>query len=679
MAHYAGSGKLEFRLLSALVLLALILAFFPAQVARADGPFYVVEGGVSTGNCDSWAAACDLQTAIGKAVSGEEIWVAAGTYKPTTDTDDRSANFHQKSGVAIYGGFAGTETARAQRNPAAHVTILSGDIDNNDTQTPIITDLNTVGGNTTNSYHVVTGPYSSTTGSLDGFTITGGYANGGGVDGYGGGIYYQYSSLVVSNDTFRGNWAFYGGGIFNDGCSPFLTNVTFNGNIAANNGGGMANYNNSSPTLSNVTFSGNSADAGGAIFDWNISNPLITNVTFYDNSATSSGGGIANTGESRPTISDTIFWGNTAASGAQVSDGDLSFPSTLKDSIVQDDCPTGSTCTNIITADPLLGPLGDYGGNTQTIPLLVGSSAINAGNDVTCAKTDQRNFDRPQGAHCDIGSFESRGFTMAVHGGNLQSTPINTAFPSLLSVTISSAYAEPFNGGKVTFTAPGSGASATITGSPAVINSGGIASILTLIANGNPGSYTVSTSAAGVVSPVTFDLTNAKNNATVNLGGLSQVYNGAARAASATTIPSGLVVIFSYTGADGTTYGPTPTAPVNAGHYTVTAVAEDANYAGSASGTLVIAKAGATITLGSLSQTYNGKPKTATAVTSPAGLAAILTYTGVAGTDYPTSATPPVAAGKYTVSASIDDPNYAGTASANLVVNYAIFIPMVVQ
>ncbi len=78
--------------------------------------------------------------------------------------------------MALYGGFAGTETARSQRNPAANLTILSGDIDNNDSQTPIITDLTTVTGNDTNSYHVVTGATGAT---LDGFTITAGNANGG--------------------------------------------------------------------------------------------------------------------------------------------------------------------------------------------------------------------------------------------------------------------------------------------------------------------------------------------------------------------------------------------------------------------------------------------------------------------------------------------------------------------
>ena len=78
----------------------------------------------------------------------------------------------------------------------------------------------------------------------------------------------------------------------------------------------------------------------------------------------------------------------------------------LSYTIVQGGCPAGSTCTHIITTDPLLGTLGNYGGYTQTIPLLAGSSAIDTGNDAVCPGTDQRGVTRPQGAHCDIGAFE---------------------------------------------------------------------------------------------------------------------------------------------------------------------------------------------------------------------------------------------------------------------------------
>jgi hypothetical protein len=463
-----------------------------------------------TGDCSTWANACRLQTALTSAVSGDEIWVAAGTHKPTTGTD-RSATFQLKSGVAVYGGFAGTETERSQRNPATNVTILSGDIDNNDSQTPIVTNMATVTGNTTNSYHVVTG---ATGTILDGFTITAGNANdttspkyygggmynnassptltnvifsgnssenGGGIynkssnptmtnvtfssntaDVKGGGMCNDASSPTLTNVTFSGNSAISGGGMDNNSSSPTLTNVTFSGNSAdfiggsmynyssspilknvtfsgnsADSGGGIGNSSASSPTLTNVTFSGNSATSGGGMdnnssspsltnvtFSGNsadfigggmgnssASSPILVNVTFSDNSASTNGGGMYNNSSS-PQIRDTIFWGNTATSGSQIYNN-RSAPS-VSDSVVQGGYEGG---TNILTADPLLGTLGDYGGFTQTTPLLPGSSAIDAGDDDTCAATDQRGISRTQGAGCDIGAYELIQFAISGNAG----------------------------------------------------------------------------------------------------------------------------------------------------------------------------------------------------------------------------------------------------------------------
>jgi len=393
-----------------------------------DGIFYTKTSADGTGDCSSWANACTLQTALTSAVSGEEIWAAAGTYKPTAAAD-RSATFQLKNGVAVFGGFAGTETSRDERDLAANPTILSGDIDNDDIQTPIITDLSSVTGNTTNSYHVVKGATGAT---LDGFTITAGYADGNYPDYSGGGMYNFSSSPTVTNVTFSGNSGHTsGGGMYNsNGSSPTLTNVTFSANWS-HNGGGMRNFANSSPTLMNVTLSGNSASEGGGMSNSLGSSPTLTNVTFNTNSATIYGGGMYNDSSSptltnvtfsansatiygggmhnlssSPTILNTILWSNTAPSGGAQIYNDISTPS-VSNSVVQGGCPAGSTCTNIISDDPNLGTLGDHGGFTQTIPLLPGSSAINAGNDPTCATTDQRGITRPQGEHCDIGAYES--------------------------------------------------------------------------------------------------------------------------------------------------------------------------------------------------------------------------------------------------------------------------------
>jgi hypothetical protein len=159
----------------------------------------------------------------------------------------------------------------------------------------------------------------------------------------------------------------------------------------------------SSPTLNNVTFSGNSANGGGGM--WNsTSSPTLNNVTFSGNSASGSyaNGGMHNNSYSSPVINNTILWGDA---GGEMVNWNSSTP-TIISSVVQGGCPAGATCTNIIGADPQLGALGDYGGATQTIPLLTGSSAIDAGNDGLCPATDQRGVARPQGAHSDIGAFE---------------------------------------------------------------------------------------------------------------------------------------------------------------------------------------------------------------------------------------------------------------------------------
>jgi hypothetical protein len=120
---------------------------------------YVKSG--STGNGSAWNNAYgSLQSAITAAQAGDEIWVAAGTYKPTTGTD-RTASFTLKNNVGIYGGFTGTETALNQRNIANNITILSGEIG--------------AAGIADNSYHVIsaTGNVSNpltNSAILDGFT-----------------------------------------------------------------------------------------------------------------------------------------------------------------------------------------------------------------------------------------------------------------------------------------------------------------------------------------------------------------------------------------------------------------------------------------------------------------------------------------------------------------------------
>jgi predicted outer membrane repeat protein len=264
--------------------------------------------------------------------------------------------------------------------------------------------------------------YSSPT--LTSVTFSGNMATGAG--GVGGGMYNYHgdSKPTLTNVTFSGNSATQdGGGMDNYAGIPTLTNVTFVSNTAGNYGGGIFTHS-SSPTLTNVTFSGNSAtQRGGGMYN-TTSNPTLTNVTFSGNSA-SYGGGMANYSSSNAQIRNTVLWGNTATvAGGQIHN--VASTPVISYSVVQGGCPLGSNCTTIIiTTTPMLGPLGNYGGATQTIPLLMGSSAIDAGNATYCPATDQRGVARV-GA-CDIGAFEQDDFTTPTVDTFMVTTP-STSF-----------------------------------------------------------------------------------------------------------------------------------------------------------------------------------------------------------------------------------------------------------
>ncbi|MFN8497388.1 MAG: right-handed parallel beta-helix repeat-containing protein [Anaerolineae bacterium] len=292
-----------------LVLFALGVLLGQGRAADAAGVVYVVPGGAGTQSGASWANAKDLAAALTAANSGDELWVKAGTYKPTTTTD-RTASFTLQSGVALYGGFAGTETLRSQRNWQTNVTILSGDI-------------GTVNNASDNSYHVVVADSVDDTAVLDGFTITGGNANGPisilDPTHAGGGMRSTSSSPTLANVTFSDNYGMFGGGIFNTNSSSTLTNVVFSSNHSQY-GGGMRNEGSSHPTLTNVVFNSNTAAVdGGGMYNISSSNPSLTNVDFTGNTATANGGGMHNDSSS-PTLTDVTFSGNTAgANGGGLS------------------------------------------------------------------------------------------------------------------------------------------------------------------------------------------------------------------------------------------------------------------------------------------------------------------------------------------------------------------------
>ena len=225
------------------------------------------------------------------------------------------------------------------------------------------------------------------------------------------------------------------------------------------------------------------------------------------------GGGIDN-GDGTVTIGNTIVAVNTATAGGPDALG--GFATQGNNLIGQTDGSSGWTGSDLTGTgaeplNPLLAPLGDYDGPTQTAALLPGSPAIDAGNNALIpagVTTDQRGLPRNVNGVVDIGAFESSGFTIVATSGTGQSTVVYTSFSEPLVATVTANNPiEPVAGGLVTFTPPPSGASATLTGSPATISATGTATV-TAAANGVGGIYSVSAGARGIPTPAIFGLTN---------------------------------------------------------------------------------------------------------------------------------------------------------------------------
>ncbi len=415
--------------LTVLVVALAWISALPRTASATPMILYVKSSAAGANNGTSWANAyTSLQTALDTAAGGGyEIWVAAGTYRPfrSFPVTNPADTFQLHNGVALYGGFAGAETQRSQRNWQTNVTTLSG--------------YWFILGNPHYAYHVVTGSGTNAAAVLDGFTVSGGKANGDLWDAYGGGMINVGGSPTVSNVifngnsallngggmvnaltsnstltnvTFTGNSATRGGGIFIGQSNPALANLTFIGNSATSDGGGMYNFADS-PAITNVTFSGNWAvNYGGAMYNGSSGNPIVSNVTLSGNSANNGGGGVYND-SSNPSIVNSILWGNSAPSGAQIS-GAGSNPT-----ITYSDIQGGYAGTGNINSDPKFirnpspgsdGTWGTADDDYGDLHLQPGSPAIDAGSNAAVPggiTTDRDGNPRIMGKAVDMGAYET--------------------------------------------------------------------------------------------------------------------------------------------------------------------------------------------------------------------------------------------------------------------------------
>ncbi len=401
------------------------------------------------GDGTSWGLAFDeFYQALDVAQSGDSVWVAAGTYSPEPNGGVPSP-LTLRDGVAYYGGFAGDEISVSQRDWEANPTILSGDMNQDDSpQIPSSRD--------DNAYHVLGASLTGPGTRHDGFTITGGYARempgatdepirGGGIffnqaeltianclfsgntaDVSGGGLACRDSVLAMFNVTFHENHALAGGGAWTAGGCITFDQCTFTDNLSDSGGGGLLQdpiqrIPNCS-SLTNCVFRGNRAvlpvGGGGAllsgdtmvvncVFDLNVAGGVLfigtvhaINCSFVRNE----GYGMRTEAPSYVAVTNSIFWGNR--DGSVYTNPPDPFGTLVYAQLDYCDIEGGFAGTGVgnINVDPVFvqSGTGDY-------RLTIGSPCVNAGDSSAVPlgiTSDLLGNPRIIGAAVDMGALE---------------------------------------------------------------------------------------------------------------------------------------------------------------------------------------------------------------------------------------------------------------------------------
>lgn len=326
---------------------------------------YVNINASGANNGTSWANAyTDFKTAVDAAVSGDEIWVAKGTYQTASGN-----SFSMKNGVKIYGGFNGGELSLSDRNFLSNPTKLMG-----------------------NNQRVIYNSSLNNTATIDGFTITGGVTNAGGA------MYNDNSSPIFYNCTFTQNTATYGGAIGNYQSSPTFYNCVFSQNTA-NYGGGVDNEQ-SSPTFYNCIFKENTAiDAGDGIYNYSGTITLV-NTTMVNNGAYGFRNG---SGADLIIIKNSIIWDNI--------DGGY----TATNSLIKGTNPAGAgniNATNLTVNEVFADASNlDYALNQNSIALNKGDNAsfLGLGSTTLDLAGNARVYKYNNSGVIDLGAYEYQG------------------------------------------------------------------------------------------------------------------------------------------------------------------------------------------------------------------------------------------------------------------------------
>ena len=379
----------------------------------ASDTIYVDQAATGDNDGTTWCNAfTNLQAAIDfqSSCSNRQIWVAEGTYVPTTansistSNDARDTTFLIEDPVKIYGGFTSGATSLSERDSISGNTILTGTLTGGDT-----------------AYHVIFIRADSITSDyeINGFTIKDGKADGSSVDGNGGGLHMSTTGVIaarIANNIFENNRGKDGGGIFananSKSVSPTIINCSFINNKASSRGGGlyMNTTLNADPKLVNCVFSNNNAvNAGGGVRvnGGSENTSSFINCSFSNNDSSSgNGGGIQLSGnDSNPLISNCIFWDNTAfEQGSDVNQVNAGG-GTISHSILQSGGANNiTTFMDTLNQDPLFVNATDH-----NLRLKSDSPAINMGVNTfvpTGITTDIDGNNRIRYGTIDIGAYE---------------------------------------------------------------------------------------------------------------------------------------------------------------------------------------------------------------------------------------------------------------------------------
>lgn len=501
------------------------------------------------------------------------------------------------------------------------------------------------------------------------------------------GVTTAVSRFDFSNNLagFTGNLNLTGSGgvrLYNNGGN---FNVSSFANLALDLGGGVtfsAMTNSGGNTYLIGALSGGSSTAGLGGSGNSAGSPNYSIGSL--NRSTSFAGGISGnaaltkTGTGALTLTGTsAYTGSTTVSGGKLSITGSLGTTTVTVAATGSLGGTGSLA-GAVTCNGTLAPGVDVGTLTLSNGLILASTSkleydLGSTSDLT-AITGNLTLDGTLNITAASG-FTAGTYTLMSYTGALTNSTLSVGtLPAGYSATVNTATAGQVNlvvaSNKTTPTVNTTPTASAITYGQSLSNSslsGGTASVAGTFAFTNPDTtpdigtftqgvtFTPTDSTNYNTATTTASVTVNKATATVTLSNLEATYDGTSKSVTTTTVPVGLEVSI--------TYGGSASAPVDARSYPVIATIQDTHYQGSANDTLVIGKATASVTLGSLSATYDGTAKSVTATTTPSGLTVNFTYDG--------SPTAPTDAGAYAVIGTISSANYTGSATGSLVIAQA--------